>query len=116
MIELFDREGRETAFCRDGQSIYLWNGTPAAFIDADEVFAYSGRSIGLARDGWIWDEHGERLMFEFDAVGGPAKPKRRTKTAAGPRRANPARGIPVRMPTRPAPLAAWSRHAFADLI
>ncbi|MCJ2081027.1 hypothetical protein MKK49_07045 [Methylobacterium sp. J-090] len=116
MIEFFDREGRETAFCRDGHSVYLWNGTPAAFIDDDQVFAYSGRFIGLAKDGWIWDENGERLLFEFDAVGGPAKPKRQTKTAAGPRLANPARGTPHRMPTRPAPSAAWSDRSFADLI
>ena len=41
MIELFDREGREAAFCRDGHSVYLWDGTPAAYITEDAVYAYS---------------------------------------------------------------------------
>jgi hypothetical protein len=116
MIELFDREGREAAFCRDGHSVYLWDGTPAAYINDDAVYAYSGRFIGWARDGWISDEAGARLLFEFDAVGGPDKPRRQTKTAAGPRRAKPAKGTPEPVSARPAPSLAWSERSIAELI
>lgn len=116
MIELFDREGRETAFCRDGHSVYLWNGTPAAYITDDEVFAYSGRLIGWTKDGWISDESGARLLFEFDAVGGPEKPRRQSKTIAGPRRAKPAKGIPQDVSVRPSPSLSWSERSFAELI
>lgn len=116
MIELFDREGRETAFCRDGHSVYLWNGTPAAYITDDEVFAYSGRLIGWTKDGWISDESGARLLFEFDAVGGPEKPKRQSKTATGPKRALPAKRAMHDTLARPKPSLAWSDRSFAELI
>lgn len=116
MIEMFDREGREAAFCRDGHSVYLWDGTPAAYIDGDAVYAYSGRLIGWSRDGWISNEAGGRLLFEFDAVGGPEKPRRQTKTTAGPRGTKPAKGTPEPVSPRPAPSQAWSDRSFAELV
>jgi hypothetical protein len=116
VIELFDREGREAAFCQDGHSIYLWDGRPAAYITNDEVYAYSGQFIGWTRDGWISDEAGERLLFEFDAVGGPEKPGRQTRTATGPRRTKPVKGAPRPASARPARSLAWSDRSFADLI
>lgn len=116
MIELFDREGREAAFCRDGHSVYLWDGTPAAYITGDAVYAYCGRLIGWTRDGWICDENGERLLFEFDAVGGPEKPKRQSKTATGHKRALPAKAVPHDASARPTPSLAWSDRSFAELI
>lgn len=116
MIELFDRQGREAAFCRDGHAVYLWDGTPAAYITGEAVHAYSGRLIGWTRDGWISDENGERLLFEFDAVGGPQKPERQSKTPTGPKRALPAKGAPHGTVVRPKPSLAWSDRSFADLI
>jgi hypothetical protein len=115
MIELFDREGREAAFCRDGDSLYLWDGTPAAYITGDAVYAYSGRLIGWIRDGWISDVAGGRL-FEFDAVGGPEKPRRQSKTTTGPRGPKPARETPEPASGRPAPSLAWSDRSFAELV
>ena len=50
MIELFDRQGRATAFY-DGQTIYFWDGRPAAYFLDDRVSAFSGRFIGWFTDG-----------------------------------------------------------------
>ena len=72
MIEFFDRHGMATAFC-DGQSIYLWDGRPVAYLLDEKVFAFSGRFIGWLSDGWIIDEDGKCLLFESDAVSGPRK-------------------------------------------
>jgi hypothetical protein len=116
MIEFFDRAGREAAFCHDGHSIYLWNGKPAAFIHDDKVYAYGGRFIGWADRGWISDESGECLLFERDAVGGPQKPSRLTKTTPGPRGAKPQRGERLPTPTGQANLTTWSEYVFSDLI
>ena len=116
MIEFFDREGQEAAFCHDGQSLYLWNGKPAAFIHDDKVYAYDGRFIGWADRGWISDESGECLLFERDAVGGPQKPSRLRKTTPGPRGKKPPRCALLPTPLGQAILATWSDHAFSDLV
>lgn len=116
MIEFFDRSGNEAAFCHDGQSLYLWNGKAAAFIHDDKVYAYDGRFIGWADRGWISDEDGACLLFEHDAVGGPEKPKRRTKTTPGPRRAKPSRAEPEHASPRPPASLVWSDRVFSDLI
>ncbi|WP_019905942.1 4-fold beta flower protein [Methylobacterium sp. 77] len=116
MIEFFDRNGSEAAFCHDGQSLYLWNGRPAAFIHDDKVYAYDGRFIGWADRGWISDEDGACLLFEHDAVGGPQKPKRQGKSSPGPRGAKPQRGEARPAPARPTAIPAWSDRVFSDLI
>ena len=116
MIEFFDRAGREAAFCHDGQSLYLWNGKAAAFIDDDKVYAYDGRFIGWADRGWIYDEDGACLLFEHDAVGGPDKPKRQAKTTPGPRGAKPPRAELRQAPSGLAASRIWSDRVFSDLI
>ncbi|KQP92738.1 MULTISPECIES: 4-fold beta flower protein [unclassified Methylobacterium] len=116
MIEFFDRAGQEAAFCHDGHALYLWNGKPAAFLHDDKVYAYDGRFIGWADRGWISDETGACLLFEHDAVGGPDKPRRQTKTTPGPRGAKPARGEPGPTPPGRFSAATWSDRVFADLI
>ena len=116
MIEFFDRAGAAAAFSPDDKSLFLWNGQPAAFIEGNEVYAYSGRFIGWVGNGWIVDDEGQRLLFEFDAVGGPAKPARTARTIPGQRGRNPTRLAPQPTPVRPALSSSWSPRAFADLI
>ncbi|WP_264050653.1 4-fold beta flower protein [Methylobacterium flocculans] len=116
MIEFFDEAGNEAVFCHDGHTLYLWNGKAAAFIHDDKVYAYDGRFIGWADRGWISDEEGACLLFEHDAVGGPQKPRRRTKTTPGPRGPKLARAELQHAPPRPKALAVWSSRIFADLI
>ena len=116
MIEFFDREGRPAAFCDDGRAIYHWDGRPAAIIDDDKVFAYSGRFVGWFSDGWISDANGHRVLFEFDAVGGPAKPERGPRVAKGQRGQKPPPGPRDLAPAPPGPSASWSETAFAGLV
>ena len=116
MIEYFDRDGRATAFCDYGKDLYLWDGSPAAFIHDDTVFAYSGRPIGWITDGWICDLAGCRLLFEYDAVGGPTKPERQKKPAVGTRGHKPPRRPPEDPGARRAVSQNWSDRTFAELI
>ena len=54
MIELWDATGRPVAYIdEDGESVYLWNGTPVAFVSDDAVHSYRGRFLGWFDDGWI---------------------------------------------------------------
>lgn len=118
MIAYFDRQGRATAFCEDGKSIYFWDGRPAAYFDGDVVVSYPGRLVGWCQDGWIIDAQGDGLLFESDAIRGPAKPERVAKTAPAPRQANPVRvaRIAGTTSTRPIQSASWSDRTFAQLL
>ncbi|KAB1070180.1 4-fold beta flower protein [Methylobacterium soli] len=118
MIEFFDRAGAAAAYSPDDRSLFLWSGQPAAFIDDGKVYAYSGRFIGWVGNGWIVDDEGQHLLFEFDAVGGPVKPARTAKTVPGQRGRNPTKSTPQPTPVRPgpSPSPSWSLRAFADLI
>jgi hypothetical protein len=40
-IKFFDRLGRARAYCLDGVHIYLWDGTPAAFLRFTHLMAVS---------------------------------------------------------------------------
>jgi hypothetical protein len=115
MIELFNRQGKATAFC-DGQSIYLWDGSPVAYLLDDNVFAFSGRFIGWLSDGWITDDQGKCLLFEPDAVRGPGKPQRQDKPAKGVPQAKPPRGALQTPPAHPAGSTEWSDHTFVQLV
>lgn len=116
MIEFFDRAGRATAFCDDRRALFLWNGRPAGFIHDERVYAYSGRFIGWFEDGWISDADGSRLLFEFDAVGGPDKPKREARPVAGPRAPKPPKGAMEPAPERRTLGSSWSERSFSELI
>ena len=116
MIEFFDREGRATAFCQDGQSLYLWNGRAAGFLDDETLYTYAGRYIGWLEDGWIRDAQGLCLLFESDAIRGPAKPKLGAKATPGARGPRPARGELDIAPPRPSRSDGWSASAFIDLV
>jgi 4-fold beta flower protein len=74
-IKFFDRLGRARAYCLDGVHIYLWDGTPAAFLRNDRIHAFDGSFVGWLRNGWIRDRAGE-LLFSPNAIGGPLKPMR----------------------------------------
>ena len=115
MIEFFDRKGTATAFC-DGQSIYLWDGRPVAYLLDEKVFAFSGRFIGWLSDGWIIDEAGKCLLFESDAVRGPGKPPLQDRPVKSVPLGRPVRGALQAAPSRPAGSADWSDHRFAELI
>ena len=116
MIEYFDRSGRATAFCDYGKDLYLWDGRPAAFIHDETVYSYAGEPIGWISDGWVCDLDGGRLLFEFDAVGGPAKPDRQAKASVGTRGQKPQRRARREPGARAAISQNWSERTFADLI
>ena len=115
MIEFFNRQGRATALC-DGQSIYLWDGRPVAYLLDEKVFAFSGRFIGWLSDGWITDAEGKCLLFESDAVRGPGKPQCTEKPAKGVPQAKPMRRALQVTPPRPTGRTEWSDLAFAELV
>jgi 4-fold beta-flower domain-containing protein len=68
-FSLFDSSGRPAAYVSEGLTIYLWSGTPVAYLTEDDlsdgfhVYGFNGRHLGWFISGIIRDHHG-------DAVGG----------------------------------------------
>ena len=70
----YDREGNPIAYSEDGVHIYLYNGDPVGYIDADSIYSFSGDHLGWFNAGWILDHNGDCLFFMLNARGGPLKP------------------------------------------
>jgi hypothetical protein len=61
---LFNKNGRPVAYiAEDGETIYLWDGRPAAFISQEKVFGWNGRQLGWFSNGTIFDIYGLRSGF-----------------------------------------------------
>lgn len=109
---LYNVRGRAVAYIdRDGKSIYLYDGTPVAWLSEACVYAYSGRFLGWMKDGWLVARDGTRAFFTQASSGGPAKPARQARPARGARGARPARGAREARPARPAARYGWSANS-----
>lgn len=107
----YDRHGEAVAWYDDEQqepAIYLYDGTPVAWISDESIYGYSGRHFGWFIDGWVRDSRGQLVMFTTESIGGPARPTRCARPARGARAARPARGARQARPARPARSLSWS--------
>ena len=109
METLHNNKGEAVAYIYDdGESIYLFNGSPVAWLSDDRVYGYNGRYLGWYQMGWVYDRAGKPALFTREASGGPARPARRARPAHGARRARPARRARQAAPARPARRMSWS--------
>jgi hypothetical protein len=92
MDTLYTSRGEPIAYIDDdGQSIYLFNGEPEAWLSKDRVYTYRGSYLGWYQAGWIYDRFGKPALFTSGASGGPAKPARSARPAREAAPARPAR-------------------------
>src|SRR5437870_4356594 len=64
METFYDSSGHAVAYIDDdGESIYLWNGQPVAWVDGDSIYSYSGHYLGWLQNGWVWDLTGRAVFF-----------------------------------------------------
>lgn len=112
METLYSSSGQAVAYIDvDGQSIYLYNGTPVAWISDDSVYSYSGHYLGWFENGWFYDTSGMPAFFTDHSSGGPTRPARAARPARGARSARPARAARQARPARPARSLSWSKHS-----
>ncbi len=63
-MTLFDKEGNATAyFDDDNETIFLWNGTPVAYLDINHIYGFNGKHLGWFEGGIVWNHQGERCGF-----------------------------------------------------
>ena len=77
-MTFYNKEGMPAAYLdKDREHIYLFDGTPAAYIVEGAVYSFEGLQYGWFDRGWIRDLEGYCVLFTDEArIGGPAKPSR----------------------------------------
>ncbi len=108
---LYNFEGKAIAYIFEGEYIYLYDGTPAAFLHNEYVYAFSGQYLGWIQDGWVIDVEGNRVFFTENATGGPVRPVRHVRPVRGVRKVRPVRGVREVCPPRPVRSLAWSHKS-----
>ena len=88
-ITLFNKNGKPVAYIADdGETIYLWDGRPVAYLFEDKIFGWPGRQLGWFHNGTVFDIYGLRAGFikskspiatEIE----PLKPQKHLKPAKG---------------------------------
>jgi len=109
-MEFYDRNGSGAAYvAEDGETIFLWNGTPVAYLDGDAIYAINGRHLGWFDGGWIRDRRGQPVVFTPNSDGnGPMKPMLRMQPMRAMQKMQPMRGMQQMLPIRPVPKMSWS--------
>jgi hypothetical protein len=102
--ELWDKHGHAVAYVDDDkQSIYMQDGTPAAWLCESGVYAYSGKFLGWLYEGWIFGRDGKCVLFTERAHRGAVKPFCQAATDRGDQGTRPsreARDVACRRPGR----------------
>jgi hypothetical protein len=92
-ISLFNKGGKAVAYIADdGETIYLWDGRPVAFISGDKVYDWNGRQLGWFTNGTIFDIYGLRSGFirsksPIATEMEPLKPQKHLKPVRGKKQA-----------------------------
>ncbi|UPT67952.1 MAG: hypothetical protein M0D57_04630 [Sphingobacteriales bacterium JAD_PAG50586_3] len=68
---LYDSKGNAVAYIayNDSATIYLWNGTPVAYLEGDKtIYGYNGKHLGWYEDGIVRNLRGEKAGFNKAAL------------------------------------------------
>ena len=71
-INLLNHVGAGVAYIdtEDDSTIYLWNGTPAAYLQGDTVYGFNGRHLGWFEEGIVRGSRGMRVGYTEDTIAG----------------------------------------------
>ena len=70
-INLYDSSGNATAYIDDylaDRVIYLWNGTPQAYLIQSDVFGFNGKHLGWFEKGILRDNDGKLVATIKEAA------------------------------------------------
>lgn len=113
MTTFYNKLGIALAYISDdNEYIYLYSGTPVAWLSDENIYAYSGRYLGWMLNGIIYDRSGNPAFFTENSTGGPVKPIRAPRPLRGVRGIRPIRGVRETRPPRPTRSLNWSQ--FSD--
>jgi hypothetical protein len=107
-IDFYDASGNPVAYSQDGKDIYLFSGSPVAYIEGDAIYSFSGRHLGWFENGLIRDRWGNCVFFTDGATGGPVRPVRRSKPVKGAKHVKPVKGVKEVRPVKAVNSLSWS--------
>jgi hypothetical protein len=112
-ISLFNKHGKPVAYIADdGETIYLWDGRPVAFLSDDKLYDWSGRQQGWYNNGTVFDIYGLRSGFiksksPIATEMEPLKPQKHLK---------PVRGEKQTQAIKPILCYGYSNKSLEDLL
>lgn len=63
-VALFNKKGKPVAYiAEDGDAVYLWDGTPVAYLYEDKLYGWNGKQLGWFTNGTVFDIYGLRAGF-----------------------------------------------------
>ena len=107
-MTLYDYSGRAVAYSDDGETIYLFNGTPVAYFYGNMVYGFSGRQLGTINNGWIRDNRGLCVFFTENAYGGPIKPIKHIRPVKSVKHVRPVKSVRHIPYVKPVDQLGWS--------
>jgi hypothetical protein len=117
-VSLFDREGEARAYIDfdEDATIFLWDGTPVAFIEKDGremcVFGFNGRFLGWYEDGIVYDKNG----YVVGARKGAISMMTRIERIKSIQKITPIRPITPITPIQPILKSSWSNASLAEFL
>jgi len=112
-VSLFNKNGKPVAYiAEDGESIYLWDGRPAAYVAGDQVFGWNGKQVGWFTNGTIFDIYGLRAGFikSKSPLATEMEPAKATKQS------KPARGEKQQQVVKPIMCYGYSNKSLEELL
>lgn len=117
-IALFDSEGIARAYIdySENATIFLWNGTPVAFLDNDGgdmcVFGFNSNFLGWYEDGIIYDKRGNAVGARKGAVNMITQ----IEPIKGIQQITPIRPITPITPIKPIWSNSWSSTSLTEFL
>lgn len=112
-ITFYNKNGKAIAYLseRDDETIYLFNGTPVAYIYDCCVYSFKGKHIGWYENGWIYDNNGYCVFFTQNATGGPVKPVKSVMPVRSTTRVKPIKSVKAIKPVKPIKRLSWNYNS-----
>ena len=117
-ISLYDSEGEAVAYIDfdEDATIFMWKGTPVAFIEKDGqdicVFGFNGSFLGWYEDGIIYDKNGYAVGARKGAVNMVYKIER----IKGIQQITPIKPITPITPIQPIWRNSWSNTSLTEFL
>ena len=64
-ITIYDKKGNPCAYIAtdEGNTIYLFNGQPVAYIDGENIYGFKGKHLGWFKRRAMYDRNGLRIGY-----------------------------------------------------
>lgn len=117
-ISLYDSDGEAGAYIDFGEdaTIFMWDGTPVAFLEKDGsdvcVFGFNGSFLGWYIDGIVYDKKG----YAVGAKKGATSMITKIERIKGIQKITPIRPVTPITPIQPILKSSWSSTSLTEFL